>query len=127
MKTLILIRGLPGAGKSTFAAILSPDYLEADQFFIEDGVYNFNIARLGAAHLWCQNAAYNQFLDGKEIIVISNTFTTKKEMKPYIDMADEFGYRIVTLIVENRHGSQSIHNVPQETLDNMKNRFSVQL
>ena len=60
-------------------------------------------------------------------IVVSNTFTTEKELQPYLELAMKYDYKVVSLIVENRHGSQSIHNVPEETLVKMKNRFSIKL
>lgn len=60
-------------------------------------------------------------------IVVSNTSTTEKEMQPYLDLAKEFGYTVVSLIVENRHGNSSVHGVPKETLEKMKNRFEVKL
>ncbi len=43
---LILIRGLPGSGKTTFAKELASTFgvkhYEADMFFEVDGVYKFN-------------------------------------------------------------------------------------
>jgi len=48
-------------------------------------------------------------------------------MEPYITMAEENGYTVFSLIVENRHGSNNIHGVPSESIERMKNRFEVQL
>ena len=48
-------------------------------------------------------------------------------MKDYFDLASTYGYRVVSLIVENRHGSKNVHNVPEETLEKMRNRFEVKL
>ena len=42
-------------------------------------------------------------------------------------MADTFGYDVNTIIVESRHDRKSIHNVPDETIEKMKQRFSVKL
>lgn len=37
---LILVRGLPGSGKSSFGNLISNDVLSADDYFIgDDGVY----------------------------------------------------------------------------------------
>jgi hypothetical protein len=50
-------------------------------------------------------------------VVVSNTFTTEKEMKPYYELAEKYGYRVYSLIVENRHGeseSTNIHNLPKD-------------
>jgi len=43
MKELFLLRGLPGAGKSTLAKSIGPINIEADQYFIDsDGEYKFD-------------------------------------------------------------------------------------
>ena len=49
------------------------------------------------------------------------------EMADYFDLAKKYDYRVASLIVENRHGSNSIHNVPKEKLDMMKERFTIKL
>lgn len=48
-------------------------------------------------------------------------------MKPYLDMAEIYGYRVVSLVVENRHGNSSVHGVPEETMKKMEDRFSIKL
>jgi len=63
---------------------------------------------------------------GKEIVV-SNTSTTEKEMEPYLKLAEKYDYKVVSLIVENRHGNKSVHNVPDETMEKMRNRFEIKL
>ena len=42
-------------------------------------------------------------------------------------MANEWGYTVFTVIVENRHGGKNIHGVPDDKLEIMKNRFEVKL
>lgn len=54
MQTLTLIRGLPGAGKSTLASELvsrepNTKHFEADMFFVEDGMYRFDKSKLNGA------------------------------------------------------------------------------
>jgi predicted kinase len=131
VKHLYLIRGLPGSGKSTFARKLqlgfSSAFFEADMYFIDiDGEYKWDASCIGKAHEWCQSAT-KLAMEQEWPIVVSNTFTAEKELKPYLDMAAQHGYHVTTLIVEGRHGNPSIHNVPQETIDKMRNRFSVKL
>jgi hypothetical protein len=60
-------------------------------------------------------------------IVVSNTFTQEWEMQPYYDLAKQYGYKVFTLIVENRHGGVNEHGVPEDKLKIMKNRFEVKL
>jgi hypothetical protein len=67
------------------------------------------------------------FTKGYSKVVVSNTFTQEWEMQPYYDLAKEHGYRVYSIIVENRHGGVNSHGVPQETLERMKNRFEIKL
>ena len=131
MKELFLLRGLPGSGKSTLAKMLVGDkeyrHKEADMYFIdEDGNYQFDVTSLRDAHAWCQEEV--EFLMKYEHkVVVSNTFTQEWEMLPYYDLAKKYGYKVHSLICENRHGGVNEHNVPQETLEKMKQRFEVKL
>ena len=126
MKELILFRGLPGSGKSTLAKRICNQHVEADMYFSQDGEYKFDASKLKQAHEWCKNQTEEYMLQGYNVVV-SNTFTQEWEMKPYYELAEKYGYRVHSLIVENRHGGVNEHNVPQETLDKMKNRFEIKL
>ena len=131
MKTLYLIRGLPGAGKTTFAKQLSTalaaTHWETDMFFEKDGVYHFRPALLAKAHQWCYDNVIEDMEHQQKFIVVSNTFTTDKEMNPYKTLALEYGYAVVFLIVENRHGNISVHGVPETTMQKMQTRFQIKL
>jgi hypothetical protein len=59
----------------------------------------------------------------KPLIIVSNTFTQKWEMDSYYEMANQFGYRVHSIIVENRHGGLNLHGVPEDRLEIMKKRF----
>jgi hypothetical protein len=135
-KVLFLLRGLPGSGKTSLAHhIWSHGVIcEADKYFYnEDGKYVFDASKLGEAHKWCQNEVEIRMKDNQvnpqyyPEIVVSNTSTTEKELQPYIDLAEKYGYMVVSLVVENRHGNKSVHNVPDETMEKMRNRFQIKL
>ena len=127
-KELYILRGLPGSGKSTKAESLGGYHIEADMYFTEnDGEYNFDPKNLPTAHQWCQSMVGEWMNEDVERIVVSNTSTQKWEIEPYMSMAEEYGYTVFSLIVENRHGGDNIHGVPSESIDRMKNRFEVQL
>jgi predicted kinase len=132
MKELYLLRGIPGAGKSTLAKSIGGIHMEADQYFMEDGKYNFDVTQLKNAHNYCQSQTKAWMrTDSEQVnalkIVVSNTFTQEWEMEAYYEMAKEYGYTVYSLIVENRHGGKSEHNVPKASLDKMENRFEIKL
>lgn len=125
-KELFILRGLPGSGKSTLAKSLGGKHVEADMYHLDkDGNYNWKPERVKEAHAWCQNTALNWMIESEERIVVSNTFTQEWELKPYLEWAEKWGYKVFSLIVENRHRGKNIHNVPEEVLDKMRERFEV--
>ena len=125
MKELILVRGCPGSGKSTFAKLLGGKHIEADMFFMKDGEYQFDFRKLKDAHGWCQSMVGSWMSDGVERIVVSNTFTQEWEMDDYYDWAKDFDYKVYSLVVENRHGGVNEHGVPDEILEKMRKRFEI--
>jgi len=132
MKTLILLRGLPGAGKSTIARLLVGDkdycHKEADMYFVDRvGIYNFDGSKIKLAHDWCREEVEFVMRHEHPTVVVSNTFTQEWEMEAYYELAKKYDYRVSTLVVENRHGGKNVHNVPDEVLDKMEARFEVKL
>jgi predicted kinase len=133
---LFLVRGLPGSGKTSFATAIWNDYAvcEADKFFYDkEGNYNFDPSKLKEAHAWCKNEVETRMKDHQDNqqyypeIAVSNTFTQEWEMEDYFKLAEKYGYKVVSLIIENRHGGQNVHGVPEDKLQIMKNRFQIKL
>jgi hypothetical protein len=107
-------------------------------FITINGEYQFDVTKLKDAHKWCQDSVEEamtwdehpeiEFLSaGVSKIVVSNTFTQEWEMQPYYDLAEKHGYKVYSLVVENRHGGVNEHGVPEDKLEIMKNRFEVKL
>lgn len=136
-KILYIVRGLPGSGKSTFAKkLVGSDFLvcEADKYFINDnGEYIFDSSKIKDAHQACQAMVEMYMMDSMvndqyyREIAVSNTFTQEWEMKPYFELAEKYGYKVFTVIVENRHGGKNLHDVPEDKIEIMKNRFEIKL
>lgn len=122
MQQLIIIRGLPGSGKSTIAKSLTGFiHVEADQFFIaKDGEYKFDASKLKDAHAWCMEMAESGLVDGKNVVV-SNTFTRRWEFLPYINMAKKHGIAANVIIACGRFNN--IHGVPDAVIAQMAARW----
>jgi hypothetical protein len=45
----------------------------------------------------------------------------------YYELAKTYGYRVHSIIVENRHEGKNEHGVPEEKLKRMRDRFEISL
>ena len=139
---IILVRGVSGAGKSTIGEMFDDGattrILSTDDLFYVDGEYNFDPSKLAEYHQaiidkveslmveydWkIMDHDYSWFPIDR--IVVCNTFTQMWEMEPYFNLAKKYDWCIHTIIVENRHDSDSIHKVPADTILQQKDRFEV--
>lgn len=133
MKSLILLRGLPGSGKSTLARELSEDgkyhVFSIDDFFTnkKTGEYHFEFDKNHLAYKKCAELTRQKMIEKSEKIFVDNTFTIEWEMEPYFKLASEFNYRVFVMTVENRHGSENIHNISKEQLQKMAEKYQVKL
>jgi len=134
-KNLYIVRGVPGAGKSTLAKSIAKSWqiFEADKYFIKNGHYEFDFRGLKDAHNSCKRQVHKAMRPSLvnslfyRNIVVSNTFTQEWEMRFYQIIAKKYGYKVYTIIVENRHGNKNEHGVPDEKVEQMKNRFEIKL
>lgn len=100
-----------------------------------EGNYIWNPSKLRDAHTWCKERTEHwmewsiKYYLGTEPfkMFITNTFTQEWEMEDYFKLAEQYGYQVVSLIVENRHGNKNIHSVPDEKIEQMKERFQIKL
>lgn len=126
-KSLIILRGIPGCGKSTFASIIGGVICTADDFHMKDGKYDWKPENVSKAHAACQKKAEMAMSTNEPKVIIANTNTTAKEMQAYYDLAKKYKYKVFSVIVENRHNGVNEHNVPAETLKKMRERFDIKL
>jgi predicted kinase len=132
MKQLILLRGIPGSGKSTLAKLLVGEktfcHKEADMYFVDrDGNYKFEPSKIKDAHNWCKMEVEFLMKYDHSPVVVSNTFTQEWEMEDYYKLAETYGYRVFSVILENRHNGVNQHGVPEEKIQQMKDRFEIRL
>lgn len=129
---LVLVRGLPGSGKSTKAkAIVKswqekyPDvricHFETDMYFVNQaGHYQFDGTKIPQAHAWCQRQVATALTQNAWVIV-SNTFVEKWEMKAYLKLAKK--HHISTQIIVCKGEYQNIHQVPEAVISRMRKKW----
>jgi len=120
---LVLVRGLPGSGKSTFANYLSQVegrlHLEADMYWTDEyGNYKFDEEHIEDAHHWCISETRKALREG-ELVIVSNCFTRPWEMQKYLDLEPN------AMIIECTGKFESIHGIPNDIFENMQFRFAM--
>jgi hypothetical protein len=136
---LYIIRGLPGAGKSTLANRLADWVISADDHFVVDGEYKFDPTKLPEAHANCYNRTKNAlervcvelsapgFRTGfSTSVAVANVFALKEHVAPYAKLGREMGAKVFVLdlfdqnMSDERLAASSIHGVPVETIRAMR-------
>ena len=116
---IMIIRGLPGSGKTTFANKVKKDnevVVEADQFHMIDDEYIYRPEMAGRAHEWCQSqVAY--FLNQGKSVLVANTFITARTLVPYYEIAKEFNVDFKIKTMDTQYNN--IHDVPEDVLNRM--------
>ena len=84
--------------------------------------YKFDATKLHRNHQKC----FNDFLDALndrnvDVVIVANTFTRKWEYVNYADAAKDSGFEVTMLIANGNY--QNVHNVPDDVVQKMKNRF----
>lgn len=130
--SLILLRGLPGAGKTTLANLLSENkwpVFSVDDYFTNPKTkeYTFEFEKNHLAYAACQNQTEEALKKGLEKVFVANTFTMDWELEPYLKLASLYNYLVFVTTVENYHEQPNIHDVSQEQLQKMAAKYKIKL
>lgn len=149
------MQGVPGSGKSTVAEMIERDSDERSHYPHDGGkhpssqsvicstdalwyewkdghlVYNWDRNLLGEKHAENQRLAEQAMRDGVGTVIIDNTNITKKDVKPYTDLAFAYGYQVqvvrvtcsVETAVERQKDRPVDRQVPREVIERMAARM----
>ena len=111
---LVVVRGLPGSGKSTFANGFRERFLglfkdrsiqicSADDSMVdlETGEYKFEPERLPEVHAACFESAKEAMDKGINFVIIDNTNVQDKHFGKYLALAEEKGYTGIIYITDD--------------------------
>ncbi|KAM9237120.1 NEDD4-binding protein 2 [Leptosomus discolor] len=134
-QVLVLLRGVPGSGKSYLARTLLEDnpggiILSTDDYFYEHGQYHYDPDCLGEAHDWNRKRAKEAFEMRISPIIIDNTNIQAWEMKPYVTLAQQFKYKVMFREPDTwwkfkpkELERRNIHGVSKEKIKRMLERY----
>lgn len=129
MRKVIILRGLPGSGKTTYARSLKPTVIvSADDYFTSlDGIYCFNPVDIGRAHQQCFLAFLEALDETYPLIVADNTNSQRWEVSPYVLAAEAYDYEVEVLTIERpafaTENLPTVHGIPPESIRRMADRW----
>ena len=132
LKLCIIIRGIPGSGKSTLGSCLLNAYesanipcrqIESDDYFIgPTGSYQFDPKKIGAAINYVELSAAKFFSENTHgVLILSNCYTKRNQFELFRRLASQHGFDMQVISVESSF--LSVHNVPAGVVATMRAQF----
>ena len=128
MGDVIILRGAPGAGKSSLARLFqllngpATAVVSADAYVFADG-NQWSPERLQEGHSRCWAQFILHLKNKVPVIIVDNTNQLVRDYERYWTFAEMQGYNVRHIVVENRHQGQNAHNCPPEVVERARRRI----
>jgi predicted kinase len=136
-RKLVIMRGLPGSGKTTLARqiarINNGVVFSTDDFFVDGGEYRFDPSRIKDAHAWNLDRT-SRALESSvaDTVIVDNTSTQRWESAPYVEFAQGLGWSVEYVEPSTpwardvaECARRTVHGVPANAIQRMADRWEV--
>ncbi len=128
---VIILRGISGSGKSTWAKKEYPraTVASADHYFLQaDGSYVFDGAKLQEAHMACFQTFINALIRKDTVVIVDNTNVEVWEITPYSLAAQALGYAVelITFVCDPSVATARKQLVPPELVHQKSKRLELE-
>ncbi|CAB3227016.1 unnamed protein product [Arctia plantaginis] len=141
-RIMIIMRGLPGSGKSHLARLIVETLIgpslssynnhvfSSDDYFMVRGKYQYDKSYISYAHSWNQNRVETSAIQGLSPIIIDNTNIEIWEMRPYVVQGLMNGYIIEVVEpmtpwakIPRQLFNMNTHKVPLQKIKRMLDNY----
>lgn len=124
MKTVFIMRGVSGSGKSTMARTLAGStgiIHSTDEFFMVNGEYRFDGSKLSEYHKKNFECFVNSLRQGVGVVVCDNVNALRWHYRHYISEAQRFGYQVAFVVMPHPRpevaAKRNVHGLPQYVIE----------
>lgn len=131
-KKLIILRGLPGSGKSDIAKKLVGNGIihSTDSYLTKNGRYEFDQENIAKYHHYNLMSSIRSMKKGISPIIIDNTNIVALHCLNYVEQGKMYGYEIVIIEPEAPWAfdveelvKRNSHDVPRDTIIDMLQKY----
>lgn len=134
-KKVIIMRGIQGSGKSTYASMLHecatedgmiPCTVSADHFFMGPQGYQFDVDKLSDAHKDCMRRYLQAINAGMSPVIVDNTNINVEDIAPYVAVGEAMGYEVVITQVNTPPdvaAKRNVHGVGKKQVHDAHDRL----
>lgn len=131
MNTAIIMRGIPGSGKSTFARELAEGkhavICSTDDYFVKDGTYARDISKLAKYHEQNLERFIESLKDGVPLVICDNTNVRRDHYSAYVRFAEHYDYRVAIVTMPHPRpetaAARNIHGVSREHIERLLSQW----
>lgn len=123
MKNLYVIRGPFGTGKTEFARTITDNVVSSWDYYMQYGENSWNEKLKPYADKYCISKTEELMKKGTKSVAVTSSFSTNSDIDVYYKLAEQYGYKVFCLVMDNRDISEYKKDVPREVVADQAERL----